>query len=64
MVYGLTIPLKSQITELAQFVNSKINKEKGQAILQRLGQDPVGDFYNPYFEKLPESIRKRLSPQV
>ncbi|MFN3557112.1 MAG: extracellular solute-binding protein [Bacteroidales bacterium] len=65
MVYGLTIPHKSLSPDLAErFVQFVMDPEKGQAILQRLGQDPVGDFYNPYFEKLPESIRKRLSPPV
>ncbi len=49
MVYGLTIPHKTQNKELAEkFVAFVLNEDKGQKILKELGQDPVVDFDNPY----------------
>jgi molybdate/tungstate transport system substrate-binding protein len=58
MVYGLTIPHKSENQELAErFINFVIHPDKGQAILRRLGQDPVSDFKNPYQDKIPEGIK-------
>ncbi len=49
MVYGLTILHKTQNIELAEkFVAFVLDKDKGQRILQELGQDPVVDFDNPY----------------
>ncbi|TVQ09904.1 MAG: extracellular solute-binding protein [Bacteroidetes bacterium] len=58
MVYGLTIPFKSENTELAEaFIAFVLHPDKGQAILSRLGQEPVTDFQNPYGDKLPESLR-------
>ncbi len=54
MVYGLTIPHKSEHPELArQFVSFVLHPEKGQQILKSLGQDPVTDFDNPYSAVLP-----------
>ena len=49
MVYGLTIPHKTQNNELAEkFVAFVMSDDKGQKILKELGQDPVDDFDNPY----------------
>lgn len=42
MIYGLTIPHKTENPALAEeFVAFVLHPEKGQAILKRLGQDPV-----------------------
>lgn len=42
MVYGLTIPLKTQNPQWAQkFVDFVLHPEKGQIILKEMGQDPV-----------------------
>ena len=58
MVYGLTIPHKSENQELAErFISFVIHPDKGQAILRRLGQDPVTDFINPYEDKLPAALK-------
>ncbi|TVQ92928.1 MAG: extracellular solute-binding protein [Bacteroidetes bacterium] len=57
MVYGLTIPHKSESQKLAEkFVNFVLHPDKGQAILKRLGQDPVTDFRNPHKNNLPDNI--------
>lgn len=58
MVYGITIPHKSQNQELAEkFVRFVMHPQKGQAILQSLGQDPVEDFNNPFLQAVPQSLR-------
>ncbi|MBW6477852.1 MAG: extracellular solute-binding protein [Bacteroidales bacterium] len=57
MVYGLTIPHKSENRELAaRFINFVMHPDKGQAILKRLGQESVGKFDNPYKDDIPEEI--------
>ena len=57
MVYGLTIPHKSQNPELAKrFVAFVLHPDKGQKILQRLGQDPVKHFDNPYDTVIPDFV--------
>jgi molybdate/tungstate transport system substrate-binding protein len=57
MIYGMTIPLKTKNQELAErFAAFVLDKEKGQAILKSLGQDPVTDFQNPYQNELPASL--------
>ncbi len=57
MVYGLTIPLKTQNREWAErFVAFVLHPQKGQAILKNLGQEPVEVFDNPYREKIPASL--------
>ncbi len=58
MVYGLTIPFKTENPELAKrFVKFVLDPKKGQQILKNLGQDPVVDFNNPYIELIPEILR-------
>jgi molybdate/tungstate transport system substrate-binding protein len=58
MVYGLTIPHKAEETEWAEkFVAFVLNPEKGQSILSRLGQEPVGLFSNPYSAKVPQNLK-------
>ncbi len=53
MVYGLTIPHKTENTEWAiKFVSFVIDPEKGGAILLELGQGPVVDFDNPYEDEI------------
>jgi molybdate/tungstate transport system substrate-binding protein len=57
MVYGLTIPHKSQNKQWAEkFAAFVLHPEKGQSILQQLGQESVGEFSNPYVDLIPESI--------
>jgi molybdate/tungstate transport system substrate-binding protein len=61
MVYGLTIPHKSENQKLAEkFINFVLHPEKGQAILKRLGQDPVINSAIPYKENIPEEILDQL----
>ncbi|MFW5707897.1 MAG: tungstate ABC transporter substrate-binding protein WtpA [Bacteroidota bacterium] len=61
MVYGLTIPQKSENTQWAEkFVSFVLHPEKGRAILQKLGQDPVKQFDNPYADAIPEGIPDNL----
>jgi len=58
MVYGLTIPHKSTEAEWAEkFVAFVMDPEKGQDILSRLGQEPVGSFNNPYYDAVPENLK-------
>ncbi len=53
MVYGLTIPYKTENPELAErFVAFMLHPDKGQQILKAHGQDPVGDFDFPYEDKV------------
>lgn len=55
MVYGLTIPHKTNNMEWAKkFVEFVIDPEKGVAILQELGQGPVTNFDNPYASLINE----------
>jgi molybdate/tungstate transport system substrate-binding protein len=58
MVYGLTIPDKSNQKELAEsFIAFVLHPEKGQLILKNLGQDPVMNFENPYQDLIPGSLK-------
>lgn len=58
MVYGLTIPFKSENKELAErFIAFVLHPEKGQKILSDLGQEPVVDFENLYNNVLPERLK-------
>lgn len=58
MVYGLTIPNKSQNPELAKkFIRFVLHPDKGQAILKRLGQDPVMNFDNSFKERIPIELK-------
>ncbi len=53
MVYGVTIPHKTQNLEWAKkFVSFVMDLQKGGAILLELGQGPVLDFDNPYEEEV------------
>lgn len=64
MVYGLTIPHKSENTEWArQFVKFITDPEKGGAILQKLGQGPVDHFDNPYESKLADFFKEKQNNQ-
>jgi len=57
MVYGLTIPHKSENKDWAvKFVAFMIDADKGGAILQELGQGPVENFINPYATKAQELL--------
>ncbi len=55
MVYGLTIPHKTENPALAKrFVSFVLHPEKGQRIMSELGQGPVEHFDNPYADLLPD----------
>jgi len=59
MVYGLTIPHKSEHKEWAKsFIAFVLHPDKGGKILQELGQDPVTDFSNPYRELIEMAFAK------
>lgn len=61
MVYGLTIPHKSENMEWAiKFVEFVIDPDKGGAILKELGQGPVENFDNPYADKIRELLSKGI----
>ncbi|MFN2394572.1 MAG: extracellular solute-binding protein [Bacteroidales bacterium] len=61
MVYGLTIPHKSENPELAEkFIRFVLHPDKGQAILKRLGQDPVMNFDNPFKKNIPEELLDQI----
>jgi molybdate/tungstate transport system substrate-binding protein len=62
MVYGLTIPHKSRNKQLAeQFAAFVLHPDKGQAILRKLGQEPVTGFENPYTGIIPQSLEKVIN---
>ncbi len=62
MVYGLTILRKSENPTLAKrFVEFVMHPEKGQAILKKLGQEPVDNFENPHQKIIPKSLVERIS---
>jgi molybdate/tungstate transport system substrate-binding protein len=64
MVYGLTIPKKAQNIELAEaFAAFLLDSEKGLKILEELGQPGVVPAPNPYYEKLPENLKKFAIPE-
>ncbi len=53
MVYGLTIPYKTENPELAEhFVSFVLHPDQGQQVLKAHGQDPVRAFDFPYADKL------------
>jgi molybdate/tungstate transport system substrate-binding protein len=57
MVYGLTIPHKSENKKwAAKYVEFVIDPAKGGAILHDLGQGPVEKFLNPYAAKAQEEL--------
>lgn len=59
MVYGLTIPHKSKNQDLAeQFLTFMLDSEKGMKIMEELGQPSVVPSPTPYFEQLPEGLKK------
>ncbi len=63
MVYGLTIPHKTTEMEWAEkFVTFVLDPKKGQEILSRMGQEPIGEFVNPYTEIIPEKLRQKINP--
>lgn len=63
MVYGLTIPAKAENISLAEsFSSLLLDPEKGGKILDELGQPSVVPAPNPYFSKLPESLKAFALP--
>ena len=63
MVYGLTIPTKAENLALAEsFSAFLLDPEKGGKILEELGQPSVVPSFSPYYEKLPESLKKFALP--
>jgi len=62
MVYGLTIPHKSNNQELAElFLTFLLDSEKGMKIMEDLGQPSVVPSYTPYFDQLPEALKEFAS---
>jgi molybdate/tungstate transport system substrate-binding protein len=62
MVYGATIPFKTQNRELAEAFVEFLVSPKGIAIMEDLGQPGVVPSPNPYFNELPERLRYFASP--
>ncbi len=59
MVYGLTIPKRSQNQALAaEFVSFVMEGDKGQKILDSLGQPPLAPAPSQYYEVIPEKLQK------
>lgn len=59
MIYGLTIPHKSENKELAQkYIEFVLKKEKGLRIMEESGQAGVVPAYTSYYNKLPEGLKK------
>lgn len=64
MVYGLTIPKKSENTELAlRFVNFMLDENKGMKILEELGQPSVVPSASAYYDEIPEELMKFVLKQ-
>lgn len=61
MIYGATIPHKTQNPELAQAFVAFLMSSKGMQIMESLGQPPVEMAPNPYYDKLPEILREFAS---
>ncbi len=62
MVYGLTIPHKSQNRELAErFLTFLLSSEKGMMIMEQLGQPSVVPSYTPYYDSVPGPLRQFVS---
>ncbi len=63
MVYGLTIPFKSKNPTLAKaFVEFLLDPEKGQRIMEQLGQPGISPAPNPWYEAMPEGLRRLALP--
>ncbi len=63
MVYGLTIPHKARNIELAEaFAAFLLDSEKGLKILEELGQPGVVPAPTPYYNILPESLKRFAIP--
>ena len=64
MVYGLCIPHKTKNQELAEeFLAFFLDAQKGMAIMEEMGQRSLVPTYSPYFEQIPESLRKFSLPK-
>ncbi len=64
MIYGLTIPLKTENPSMAEkFVAFLLDQKKGQHILEESGQPPVSPGPTPYYGELPERLRKFAVPE-
>ncbi|MEE4176201.1 MAG: tungstate ABC transporter substrate-binding protein WtpA [Bacteroides sp.] len=58
MVYGMTIPAKAENIALAEsFSAFLLDPDKGGKILEELGQPSVVPAPNPYYARLPESLK-------
>jgi molybdate/tungstate transport system substrate-binding protein len=58
MVYGITIPKNAPNKELAMvFVKFLLSKDKGMAIMQKLGQPSVVPSATNTYNKLPEELK-------
>ncbi len=65
MVYGLTIPERSKNQAVAEkFVAFILNKDKGQRILDSLGQPPMAPAPTPYYDRLPEGLKIFAVPVI
>jgi molybdate/tungstate transport system substrate-binding protein len=63
MIYGATIPYKSQQAALAEaFVSFLTHPEKGRKIMEDMGQPGVAPTPNRHYKALPESLRDRALP--
>ncbi|MFW5792860.1 MAG: extracellular solute-binding protein [Bacteroidota bacterium] len=59
MIYGLTIPNKTQNPSLAEkFVKFVLEKEKGLKILEESGQAGIVPAYTSHYDRLPEGLKK------
>jgi len=64
MVYGLTIPKKSENAELAlRFVAFVLDENKGMKILEELGQPSVIPSSSAYYNEIPEALQKFVIKQ-
>ena len=62
MVYGLTIPKKSENTELSlRFAAFMLEKDRGMKILEELGQPSVIPSQSNYYDEIPEALKRFAS---
>ena len=58
MIYGITVLRNAPDKKIAiEFVKYMLSKDKGMAILQKLGQPSVVPDYAAFYDKIPEELR-------
>lgn len=63
MVYGITIPCKTENPDLAiEFVKFLLSGDKGLAVLRKNGQHPLVPYGSEFYKSIPAELKKFVKP--